>query len=65
MGGAGRALADRDADEQDEVREREEREGDPEIEQQVGVEGVAVRGGVDGQVPEAVRGRNACMEGME
>ena len=48
-----RCVADGDADEEDEVREGEEGEGDPEVEEEVGVEGGAVRGGVDGQVPEA------------
>jgi hypothetical protein len=40
------------------VREGEEGEGDPEIEEKVGVERVAVLCGVDGQVPEAVGGRD-------
>ncbi len=66
MVGAGGALADRDADEKDEVREGEEGEGDPEIEEEVGVECVAVLGGVDGQVPEAVGGRDGlgCLHGL-
>ena len=56
--GTGGAVADCDAGEEDEVRESEEGEGDPEIEEEMGVESVAVRGGVGRQVPEAVSGRS-------
>ena len=52
------ALADSEAEEKDEVREGEEAEGDPEIEEEMGVEGVAVLRCVDGQIPEAVGWRD-------
>ena len=45
------AAAERDAGEEDRMGEGEESEGDPEIEQEVTVEGRAVGGGVRGQGP--------------
>ncbi len=42
------------ADQEDEVGESEEGEGDPEIEEEVVVEGGAVSGGVYREVPEAL-----------
>jgi hypothetical protein len=53
----GLAAAEGEAAEEDEVREREESEGDPEIEEEMCVECRAVEGRVGGQVPEAVGGR--------
>ena len=50
--GAGGAVSDGYAREEDDVREGEESEGEPKVEEEVGVEGVAVLGGVAGQVPE-------------
>jgi hypothetical protein len=44
------------------VCEGYEAEGDPEIEEEMGVERVAVKRGVGGQVPEAVRG--GCLHGL-
>ena len=49
------AAMRKDAEDEQDVREREEGEGDPEIQQQVRVERLAVLRSVGGQVPEAER----------
>jgi hypothetical protein len=52
------AVTDDEAGEKDDVSEGEESESDPKIEEEMLVERGAVKSGVDGQVPEAVRGRD-------
>jgi hypothetical protein len=58
VAGARGAITEDESDEKDDVGESEEGERDPEIEEEMLVECGAVKSGVDGQVPEAVRGRD-------
>jgi hypothetical protein len=57
-GGAAGALADGEAEQKEEVGESEKAESDPEIQQQVCVECMAVLRRVDRQIPKAVGGRD-------
>jgi hypothetical protein len=51
VGGMLRTAAGDEAEEQEDVRQSEEDEGDPEVEQQMCVKGVAVQRGVPRQMP--------------